>query len=86
VVAKMSGETLRLEASNLILRGCTLKNTEWVLGMVLFAGVDTKIFRNRAAVPRKVSAALWPLCLHTSTMAQYSSGLARRSLIAGHQT
>jgi magnesium-transporting ATPase (P-type) len=55
VVAKLSGEPERLEASNLILRGCTLKNTEWVLGMVLFAGVDTKVFRNRMSAPRKVS-------------------------------
>jgi magnesium-transporting ATPase (P-type) len=55
VVAKLSGEPDRLEVSNLILRGCTLKNTDWVLGMVLFAGIDTKIFRNRAAAPRKAS-------------------------------
>lgn len=55
VIAKLSGGTERLEASNLILRGCTLKNTDWVLGMVLFAGTDTKIFRNRAAAPRKVT-------------------------------
>lgn len=44
----------RLEASNLLLRGCVLKNTDWVLGLVISAGNDTKIFRNRAAAPRKV--------------------------------
>ena len=72
VVAKMNGETQRLEASSLILRGCTLKNTEWVLGMVLFAGVDTRIFRNRAAVPRKVGAgAGYCACVQAQLIAQF---------------
>lgn len=58
VVTKLGGGTDRLEASNLLLRGSVLKNTDWVLGLVLFAGLDTKMFRNRAAAPRKESLAL----------------------------
>lgn len=36
-------------------RGCVLRNTEWVFGMVAFAGVDTKIFRNLREKPMKSS-------------------------------
>ncbi|KAF9911254.1 hypothetical protein BX616_010633 [Lobosporangium transversale] len=32
--------------SNVVLRGSWLKNTEWVYGVVLYAGVDTKMMRN----------------------------------------
>eukprot|EP01012_Entosiphon_sulcatum_P012663 TRINITY_DN1798_c0_g1_i1.p1 TRINITY_DN1798_c0_g1~~TRINITY_DN1798_c0_g1_i1.p1 ORF type:complete len:1149 (+),score=180.12 TRINITY_DN1798_c0_g1_i1:251-3448(+) len=31
---------------NLLLRGCVVRNTPWVFGMVVYAGVDTKMFRN----------------------------------------
>ncbi|TQS34064.1 hypothetical protein Golomagni_05567, partial [Golovinomyces magnicellulatus] len=31
---------------NLLLRGCNLRNTEWVLGVVVFTGHDTKIMMN----------------------------------------
>lgn len=32
-----------LEAGNILLRGCKLRNTEWVVGKVVFAGRNTKI-------------------------------------------
>lgn len=47
-----------MDVANLLLRGCTLRNTDWVIGLVLFAGLDTKIFRNRVRAPRKVSACM----------------------------
>src|SRR5690606_22170436 len=34
-------------------RGCTLRNTEWVLGIVVFTGHDTKIMMNAGATPSK---------------------------------
>lgn len=38
---------------NLLLRGCNLRNTEWVLGVVLFTGHDTKIMMNAGVTPSK---------------------------------
>ena len=40
---------------NTILRGCTLKNTEYCFGIVLYVGNDTKIMLNAKKAPRKVS-------------------------------
>lgn len=39
--------------NNLLLRGCSLKNTEWVLGVVVFAGQETKIMLNAGITPSK---------------------------------
>ncbi|KAF9211787.1 hypothetical protein BGZ59_007609 [Podila verticillata] len=47
-----SGSRIKLDEvapvtmSNVALRGSWLKNTEWVYGVVLYAGVDTKMMRN----------------------------------------
>lgn len=38
---------------NVLLRGCNLRNTEWVLGVVLFTGHDTKIMMNAGVTPSK---------------------------------
>ncbi|KAL2819991.1 hypothetical protein BJX63DRAFT_380938 [Aspergillus granulosus] len=39
--------------NNLLLRGCSIRNTEWVLGVVLFTGVETKIMLNSGETPSK---------------------------------
>jgi phospholipid-translocating ATPase len=41
--------------NNLLLRGCSVKNTEWVLGVVVFTGQETKIMLNSGFTPRKRS-------------------------------
>ncbi|KAI2634801.1 phospholipid-translocating P-type ATPase [Hypomontagnella submonticulosa] len=38
---------------NMLLRGCNLRNTEWVLGVVMFTGHDTKIMMNAGVTPSK---------------------------------
>jgi phospholipid-translocating ATPase len=38
---------------NVLLRGCNLRNTEWVLGIVMFTGHDTKIMMNAGVTPSK---------------------------------
>jgi len=42
-----------ISINNLILRGCQLRNTEWVLGVVVFTGDETKIMINSGITPSK---------------------------------
>eukprot|EP01025_Chloroclados_australasicus_P048093 TRINITY_DN5435_c0_g1_i1.p1 TRINITY_DN5435_c0_g1~~TRINITY_DN5435_c0_g1_i1.p1 ORF type:complete len:1141 (+),score=150.88 TRINITY_DN5435_c0_g1_i1:186-3608(+) len=44
-----------LDTSKLLLRGCKLRKTPWIVGLVVFAGLDTKIWRNQTKAPRKVT-------------------------------
>ena len=44
-----------LSINNLLLRGCNLRNTEWVLGVVVFTGQETKIMLNSGITPSKRS-------------------------------
>lgn len=39
--------------NSLLLRGCNLRNTEWVLGVVVFTGSETKIMLNAGITPSK---------------------------------
>ncbi|OAF58242.2 hypothetical protein VC83_06489 [Pseudogymnoascus destructans] len=41
--------------NNMLLRGCNLRNTEWVLAVVVFTGFDTKIMINSGFTPSKRS-------------------------------
>ena len=41
--------------NELLLRGCALRNTPWVIGLVVFTGADTKIMLNGGATPSKRS-------------------------------
>ncbi|KAG6603532.1 Phospholipid-transporting ATPase 1, partial [Cucurbita argyrosperma subsp. sororia] len=44
-----------LSQSNIVLRGCQLKNTEWIIGVVVYAGQETKAMLNSAMSPAKRS-------------------------------
>ncbi|EGV62433.1 phospholipid-translocating P-type ATPase [Yamadazyma tenuis ATCC 10573] len=44
-----------ININNLLLRGCTLRNTKWVIGIVVFTGDDTKIMINAGVTPTKQS-------------------------------
>lgn len=39
--------------NNMLLRGCSLRNTEWVLGIVVFTGAESKIMLNSGITPSK---------------------------------
>ena len=41
--------------NELLLRGCSLRNTAWVIGLVVFTGQDTKIMLNGGETPSKRS-------------------------------
>ena len=42
-----------ITVDNLLLRGCNLRNTEWILGVVVFTGHDTRIMMNAGVTPSK---------------------------------
>ena len=42
--------TAPLSSNNFLLRGATLKNTGWIVGVVVYTGFDTKIMQNRYKV------------------------------------
>ena len=39
----------------MILRGCKLKNTDWIIGVVIYTGVDTAIMMNGSSPFTKIS-------------------------------
>ncbi|KAK4773082.1 hypothetical protein SAY87_028101 [Trapa incisa] len=52
---EFNGHKFPLTQSNIILRGCQLKNTEWIVGVVVYAGQETKAMLNSAISPSKRS-------------------------------
>lgn len=44
-----------INLNSMLLRGCVLKNTEWVIGLVVFTGSDTKLSLNSGDTPSKRS-------------------------------
>ena len=56
-----------LSNTNVLLRGCQLRNTEWVLGLVLSTGIDTKInFCEEASAAVKPNHTMAMVNTHTS--------------------
>lgn len=44
-----------IQATNLLLRGCVLRNTDWVIGIVVNTGPDTKIMMSNTETKAKTS-------------------------------
>ncbi|KAF7663385.1 hypothetical protein LDENG_00213100 [Lucifuga dentata] len=45
-ILTVNGEVYALDNDKVLLRGCTLRNTEWCFGLVIFGGPDTKLMQN----------------------------------------
>lgn len=45
-----------IQLQNILLRGCVVRNTEWIIGLVLNTGHDTKIMMSSVATKAKVSS------------------------------
>ncbi|KAJ2782484.1 phospholipid transporting ATPase [Coemansia javaensis] len=83
VYADAGAERDPLSADNLLLRGSTLRNTQWVVGVAVFTGNETKIMMNAGDTPSKRSriermmnrqvvsqfCLLFVLCLLTAVLA-----------------
>ncbi len=50
-----SDAKVSINVSNVLLRGCILRQTKQVFGVVIFTGHDTKLMKNAASAPFKVS-------------------------------
>ncbi|KAG2228343.1 hypothetical protein INT45_011135 [Circinella minor] len=48
-------KTEAITSSSVLLRGCVVRNTGWVIGLVLFTGNETKIMLNSGKTPSKRS-------------------------------
>ncbi|CAL5196967.1 unnamed protein product [Lathyrus oleraceus] len=48
-------QTLPLSPNQILLRGCSLRNTEYIVGVVIFTGQETKVMMNSMNVPSKRS-------------------------------
>jgi len=63
--------TYPLNIDNLLVRGCRLKQTDYVYALVVNTGLDTKLMRNLKPKPKKVSSTeskvnfllIFPICL-----------------------
>ncbi|ETW06505.1 hypothetical protein, variant 3 [Aphanomyces invadans] len=55
-----------LTLNQLLLRGCSIRHTKWAVGVVLYAGHDTKSFLNGSAPPYKSSTVMHTMnrCLY----------------------
>ncbi|XP_070043324.1 phospholipid-transporting ATPase 3-like isoform X4 [Nicotiana tomentosiformis] len=49
-------QTLPLGPNQLLLRGCSLRNTEYIVGAVIFSGHETKVMMNAMKIPSKRSS------------------------------
>lgn len=51
-----SDHKVPLTARNVLLRGCMLRNTEWVLGAVMYTGKEAKIQMNAVEAAQKIGS------------------------------
>lgn len=52
---KVGKETFPVDMTNMLLRGTVLRNTGWVIGVILYSGADTRIVMNSGGTPSKRS-------------------------------
>ncbi|KAJ6428709.1 hypothetical protein OIU84_020392 [Salix udensis] len=52
---EVEGKRLSLGPSNILLRGCELKNTAWAIGVAVYCGRETKAMLNSSGAPSKRS-------------------------------
>ena len=48
-------KNMNASMKNMLLRGCFVRNTKEIIGIVIYTGMDTKVMRNLKKPPHKVS-------------------------------
>jgi phospholipid-transporting ATPase len=51
----LANDAFSLDHNNILLRGTSLKNTEWIYGLVVYSGHDTRIMKNQSKTRTKLS-------------------------------
>jgi magnesium-transporting ATPase (P-type)/class 3 adenylate cyclase len=54
-ISPPAGKQYAMSTDNVLLRGTTLRNTAWAVGLVVYTGHDTKLLRNAGGAPSKRS-------------------------------
>jgi len=54
-ISGLDGERAVIRYENFALRGCSLRNTEFVVGLVTYVGADTRVMRNSVRSRAKFS-------------------------------
>ena len=52
---KVKGQTCPIDIDNVLLRGSSLRNTEWIYGVAVYTGHDTKVMMNSTNSKTKMS-------------------------------
>ena len=47
-----------IQSNNVMLRGCVLRNTEWIVGIIVNTGHDTKIMMSATETKSKTSTSM----------------------------
>eukprot|EP00762_Andalucia_godoyi_P000403 ANDGO_03252.mRNA.1 Phospholipid-transporting ATPase 3 len=55
IVIEGFDQPFSVSVRNILLRGCTLRNTDWICGLAIFTGHDTKLMQNSNDPPSKRS-------------------------------
>ena len=70
ITGEGKGPKLSLDEKNVLLKGCVLRNSEWIYGLVIYTGHETKIMLNshtpdikQSSVERKMSKYILAVCV-----------------------
>ncbi len=74
------------KATTLTPQGCKMRNTEWTVGIVVFAGPDTKLMQNSGAFDRLDGCVMmrWNGERHALFFVPSTQSLARRDSLQAH--
>ena len=54
-ISLVGNEVEPIQSDQILLRGAQLRNTEWIHGLVIYSGHDSKLLRNASRAPLKRS-------------------------------